>query len=482
MGFMVTSKCLTLYTYLDRGLQLPSWLTTKHPNWIGAWWLPFLIFGFVALLQASVIFIFPRKLQHKSDEKHNHHSSDSTSAGKSNGHVMALKQDNEMKDMSSGATNVPTIEISDYEEKSDESESESVDDDDGEKSKHMNTLISTLKQTGSLLSINQLGLKTSRQSLNEDNENDVKKKFIENGIHSNGNGHVVKEADTSLSLIQKSILLLKKPVYLFLITAGAIEGLLQNSFLAFASLFLEYQYRLASGSASLILGFLSIPPLMIGGLLSGIIVRKLEGKTSSCLKFLAVLLFVNIFVYAGFIIYCQEPTLINSPIQNDHSAYHTSDNCNCNAKIFKPVCLEGSNDTVFRSSCSAGCTEYDSKSEQYFNCTQAPLTYLLPPQNSSSVKYVNYFTNGLCPTTDACTPRLIVSYASIALLMFLNALAFLPYLKVTIGCIDAQDMNSIGLGIKQFFMNAFGTIPGPILFGKAIIMTDYINWANLIFN
>lgn len=29
-------------------------------------------------------------------------------------------------------------------------------------------------------------------------------------------------------------------------------------------------------------------------------------------------------------------------------------------------------------------------------------------------------------------------------------------------------MNTIGLGLKQFFMNALGTIPGPILFGTVI--------------
>jgi hypothetical protein len=53
----------------------------------------------------------------------------------------------------------------------------------------------------------------------------------------------------------------------------------------------------------------------------------------------------------------------------------------------------------------------------------------------------------------------------------MNALTFLPFLKVTIGCIEAKEMNSIGLGLKQFFMNALGTIPGPILFGSVIDMT-----------
>ena len=32
-------------------------------------------------------------------------------------------------------------------------------------------------------------------------------------------------------------------------------------------------------------------------------------------------------------------------------------------------------------------------------------------------------------------------------------------------------MNTIVLGLKQFFMNAFGTIPGPILFGTVIDAT-----------
>ena len=55
--------------------------------------------------------------------------------------------------------------------------------------------------------------------------------------------------------------------------------------------------------------------------------------------------------------------------------------------------------------------------------------------------------------------------------MLLNALLFLPYLKVTIGSVNSKEMNTIVLGLKQFFMNGFGTIPGPILFGSIIDLT-----------
>ena len=162
--------------------------------------------------------------------------------------------------------------------------------------------------------------------------------------------------------------------------------------------------------------------------------------------------------------YCEEPHLIRETT-GYASDLQNAENCDCDEKIFKPVCLKhSSNDSFFKSACLAGCSVYDSSTDQYYNCTQMPNTY-----KQYNLAH-NYFTDGLCQT-DQCTFRLVISYTCLALLMFLNALTFLPYLKVTIRCIDGEEMNSIGLGIKQFFMTAFGTIPGPILFGSVIDST-----------
>ena len=487
VGFMITSKCLSIHTDFDRVANQPSWLKPSHPNWIGAWWLPFLIFGFSSLILASVIFIFPRKVHHpESGGASSRVVSTSAkrkktiSTVKQNGH---LEQENELHDMSKINGKLKSHDQQHPKQPVEIKVAYSGPGLSEDASHAKNTLLTTLGQTGSLLSINKLGIKSSQYSLSNidddenviDNEHDLQRNpFLEHHRHSQANK--VTELDEeeegeaeapskTLTLIEKSVLLLKKPVYLFLIIAAAIEGLLQNSFLAFASLFLEYQYRLASGSASLILGFLSIPPLMIGGLLSGFIVKRLNDKTSSCLKFLSVVLFFNVIVYSGFINYCKEPVIVSEARASD--VYRVADNCECDAKIFKPVCLKDSNDTFFQSACLAGCTEYDPIMERYFNCSEAPLTF---SSNQTSGQNEIYFTNGLC-VTENCTARLVVSYACIALLMFLNALTFLPYLKVTIGCINAKEMNSIGLGMKQFFMNAFGTIPGPILFGSVIDST-----------
>ena len=183
-------------------------------------------------------------------------------------------------------------------------------------------------------------------------------------------------------------------------------------------------------------------------------------------------------VYAGFMIHCKEANMITDRFgtpqlqqqqqQQQHkqnlSDYSLATDCNCNMKIFKPVCLTNSNDVFFQSACLAGCSEFDKHTDIYSNCTQVPTTY---PSSSPAAAH---FINGLCPTND-CDMRLVVSYACIFFLMLLNALTFLPYLKVTIGVINDKHMNSIGLGLKQFSMNALGTIPGPIIFGSVIDST-----------
>ncbi len=426
----------------------PSWLTPSHPNWIGAWWIPFITFGIASLILAAGIYIFPEEV---------HHQSENDPKGISD-------PENKAKSIQNGNLKhpEPRIEVTLCEEENYNNDVPHFEN---------NILLNTLAQTGSLLSMNKLGAESSQFNLNRKEENDeqVKTSFLDQ------NGHVKKtesDKEIMLSLYDKSLLLLQKPVYICAIILAGIESLLQNSFLAFASLFLEYQYRLASGSASLVLGFLSIPPLMIGGLLSGLITKRMNDKPTSCLKFLACVLFFNLIVYAGFIVYCKEPTLISQRSElSVNSKFSVADNCDCNSKIFKPICLKESDDSFFQSACLAGCSAYDPINEHFYNCTQAPSTFQFETNHyDNSTRPINFFRDGLCET-EGCMFRLVVSYSCIALLMFLNALTFLPYLKVTIGCINEKEMNSLGLGIKQFFMTAFGTIPGPILFGSVIDST-----------
>ena len=401
------------------------------------------MFGFVSLMIASVMFLFPNKIAQVESVKTSDQSIslDEKKNLKQEIPIEALNEENPEKVILKQQEN----------EESNEILKEKIYMDSG-------TLVNTLNLTGSMISMNHIGIYKSEK----ENKSDTKSIEINSNVDSK-------------KLIQKAASLFKNPVYVFLVIVAALEGLLQNSFLAFAALFIEYQYRLASGTASFVLGVLSIPPLILGGLVSGLIVKRFKNNTLSCFKFLTVVLFFNLMVYAGFLIYCQEPNLVmNNPSDSiEDNCFKTAGNCNCDKKIFRPVCLNGSSGIFFQSPCLAGCANFiepgSGMRSFYNNCTQSACNKYFDEKNLIDLDK-RVFIDGLCPSRD-CTPRLAISFICIFLLMFFNALIFLPYLKVIIGCVDCKEMNTIVLGLKQFFMNACGTIPGPILFGAVIDTT-----------
>lgn len=44
-------------------------MSTKDPRWIGAWWLGFFVFGFIALIFSFPLLCFPRYLTQKNKRK-----------------------------------------------------------------------------------------------------------------------------------------------------------------------------------------------------------------------------------------------------------------------------------------------------------------------------------------------------------------------------------------------------------------------------
>ena len=264
------------------------------------------------------MFTFPRKIEHSlvnsasnssvggdSDTKKKAKKLKKNGLNHKNG---TLKHDNELVSLNATPQAVDTSKAELKLANGEEIESLQV------RPHHQNEFLSTLENTGSLLSINKLGVKSSQIDLTNLNDEEESASPASHTLES-AESQKLQKLLPEENLFMKALSLLKKPVYVLIIIATTIEGLLQNSFLAFAALFLEYQYRLASGTASLVLGLLSIPPLMIGGILSGIIVKRLNYRINGCLKFLSVVLLINILVYSGFMIYCKEPNMIPSQEQ-----------------------------------------------------------------------------------------------------------------------------------------------------------------------
>ena len=267
VGFIITSKFLTVHTDVNVAGEQPAWLKPSHPNWIGAWWLPFVLFGFVSLIIAAVIFTFPRKILYKPSGGRVKDKKKKTTTPK-----RPIVRDNELVALNGKATVLTASN-------GDANANGNVED----------ALVSSNTDSEAQLSVPANGSCVSNGNGNGNGKHHLHHSQMLDTLEEMGSilslNNAPADASHNMSEMMSSTwALLRKPVYLFVILATAIEGLLQTSFLAFAALFLEYQYRLASGSASLILGFLSIPPLMIGGIMSGVIVKRLNNNTISCLK------------------------------------------------------------------------------------------------------------------------------------------------------------------------------------------------------
>ncbi len=330
-----------------------------------------------------------------------------------------------------------------------------------------NTFFNTVKHTGSLMSLNK------RSFISLDNISSIKPtKFKQ--------------------IVQAALKLLKSPIFICVLIASSIEGLLLNSFMAFISLFLEYQHRLATGTVSLNFGLIAVPSAITGSLFSGYLIKRFKWEMKECMKFLCCLISFQIFIYIGFTVSCKEPNFIfnqdfaskkfDSLIVFDGTAGtgHNKNEldcytnkamlCDCDKNIFKPVCMRNSHDIVFESPCIAGCTYYDKTNNQYSNCTYAQC---MSDKYADLVKNTTFtLDNGLCAPPVSCKNKLYVTYATIFTLIFTTAMVFIPSVKVTIGCVASHpEMNAIALGLRQLSINMFGTIPGPIIFGFVIDMS-----------
>lgn len=182
-------------------------------------WLPFIIFGFVALLLALVIFLFPKKIDYV----------ETNSPHKEMSNLDDLKNSSELVKLTNGTQGHATEELDKQSLPEIRGEPEDV------KSQNPSSLLNTLEFTGSMLSLKKTGFYASQNMIDERQKNIGSLSSLD------------EETKSYNSLFNKTLSLFKNPVYIFLLIVQTIEGLLQNSFLAFASLFLEYQYRLSSG-------------------------------------------------------------------------------------------------------------------------------------------------------------------------------------------------------------------------------------------
>ncbi|XP_013208276.1 solute carrier organic anion transporter family member 1A5-like isoform X3 [Microtus ochrogaster] len=268
------------------------------------------------------------------------------------------------------------------------------------------------------------------------------------------------------------------PIYVLFTLISVLQI---NSFIitfTFMPKYLEQQYGKSTAEIIFLIGVYSLPPICIGYLIGGLIMKKFKitvkkaAYIAFCLSLIEYLLFFLNFMWtcdnfpvAG-LTTSYEHERIQQPLYVKKNVLaECSKTCNCLTKTWDPVC--GDNGLSYMSACLAGCENSDGTGINmvFQNCS------CIQSSGSSSAVL------GLCNKSPDCTIKLqyflIVSVFS----YFIFSLAVIPGYMVLLRCTKSEE-KSLGVGLHTFFIRVFGGIPTPIYFG-ALIDRTCLHWGTL---
>ncbi|XP_075409176.1 solute carrier organic anion transporter family member 1A2 isoform X3 [Tenrec ecaudatus] len=272
----------------------------------------------------------------------------------------------------------------------------------------------------------------------------------------------------------KSLLL--NPIYMLFILISILQFNAFVNMISFMPKYLEQQYGKSSSDAIFLIGIYNLPPICIGYIVGGLIMKKFKITVKQAahigcwLSLLEYLLY-----YLCFLTTCDNASvagLTTSYEGMQHDLYVGSTifadcnvNCSCPSKIWDPVC--GDNGLSYMSACLAGCKESVGSG---INMVFQNCSCLQSSANSSAVL-------GLCDKGDTCALMLQYFLILSTLSSFIYSLAAIPGYMVLLRCIKSEE-KSLGVGIHTFCTRVFAGIPAPIYFG-ALVDSTCLHWGTL---
>ncbi|XP_072038998.1 solute carrier organic anion transporter family member 4A1-like [Amphiura filiformis] len=282
--------------------------------------------------------------------------------------------------------------------------------------------------------------------------------------------------------------LFKNPTYMFIDLAIVCEWFILAFISVFGPKYLESMFNLSAGNAALVAGLIVTPAGVIGNLLGGYLVKRLNLTVSGMLKFIICSLSISLLMMVTFLLACDnvdfagvtvkyENTTTNYPQEEEFNLNATCNiDCKCD-NIFDPVC--GSNDIMYYSSCYAGCT--------FENITEDGTKVRLLHHVNELIQLLTGFGNCKCISEDIndpsqklgtallgrCQDSCVNFVPFLVILFFVLVLGFfavVPSITTTLRCID-YDQRSFGMGFQSLFARGLGSVPGPIAVGAAIDRT-----------
>ncbi|XP_022104541.1 solute carrier organic anion transporter family member 4A1-like [Acanthaster planci] len=267
---------------------------------------------------------------------------------------------------------------------------------------------------------------------------------------------------------QAVLVLVRNLPFMFITASACTEWFILSSFAVFAPKFLESQFNLTSGWASIVVGLTVIPAAVFGSVIGGWVVKRFKLHFKGMIKFCLLVLLVSLLMIGAFLISCPNPNFAGVTVDYDNNwLFHDQEtnltsacnvDCHC-ADMFEPVC--GVDNTMYYSPCHAGCAvasvHPSSSVKSYHNCSCISVPDSV--NNGDPVAVA-----GKCTSSCQWQPLFL---GLLFLLEFFTILSVVPATTATLRCVP-HSQRSFALGLQSLFYRALGTVPGPVIFGAII--------------
>ncbi|XP_010335595.1 solute carrier organic anion transporter family member 1A2 isoform X2 [Saimiri boliviensis] len=266
------------------------------------------------------------------------------------------------------------------------------------------------------------------------------------------------------------------PVYMLFILISVIQFNAFVNMISFMPKYLEQQYGKSSSDAIFLMGVYNLPPICIGYIVGGLIMKKFKITVKQAAHIGCWLSLLDYLLYfLSFLMTCENSSVvgINTSYEGIQKDLYVQNNifancnvdCNCPTKIWDPVC--GNNGLSYLSACLAGCeTSIGAGINMVFqNCS-----CIQTSGNSSAVL-------GLCDKGPDCYTMLQYFLILSATSSFIYSLAAIPGYMVLLRCIKSEE-KSLGVGLHTFCTRVFAGIPAPIYFG-VLMDSTCLHWGTL---
>lgn len=410
-----------LDTWVDGPSKQPAGVTPTSAQFVGNWWLGFVVTGFLGLLFCIPLFFFDRLL------------------GNSNGTLINHVANANDLEMPSVAANKYAIRGNDTESLhngADSSSNNLAHRPDSAQSTSSNVVISKLID----ILTNKVFMLTTMTSTFE--------AFIVSGFAS-----WLPTAVQSLFSLSAST---ASFVVGFVVILGATSGIAVGGWLSNKLEGLKGQLKMCTISAVICF-------LLLIGLLMGCDDPFIAGINTP-MKSTSLPLFMSNTSSAV------KPTSYIGYHQGMPLEARCNANCQCKTYPYSPICANGIN---YYNPCFAGCTMMNPMNgsiteSKFYNCS------CVAASASSPTVGLGIAVGGRCPSTcNLLIPFMVLLF----FIMFFTFIVNVPSTTVLMGVIQLED-RTFALGIQNAIYRTLGSIPAPIIFGalmdRVCVMWEYV--------